>query len=175
MSEENALESAARIVADPPASEMRAGETDRITVGAPSSSVRVRTAPVTEPTPSGLEAVPATVGVRSTSSASLSTAVTVTVSAAFAVAPAGMVIVASLPTVYAPDTGEIVIVVAASEATPRVAETRAVPPFSETAPGDTDRVTSGGDSSSVVLTDTSRGPSRPYPGSVVVGRPKRTA
>ena len=65
----------------------------------PSSSSRVRLAPVTWPVPCALSAEPVTVTLRSASPVSLSTALIAAVSEAFAVSPAGMVIVASEPTV----------------------------------------------------------------------------
>ena len=52
------------------------------------------------------------------------------------------------------------MVVAAAEGPLSVADTVALPPFSEIESEDADRVTVGVDSSSVVLTDTCRTPSR---------------
>ena len=143
-----------------PPSAIVAGDADRRTVGAPSSSSSVSAAPVTVPIPTVFAAVPATVTARSTSSVRLSTAVTVTVSEELAVRPRGIVIVVSLPTVKAPDTAATVIVVGASEAPLRAADTVAVPPFSEMELGDADRVTVGVSSSSAVVMATSRDPSR---------------
>ena len=65
----------------------------------PSSSSRVRLAPVTCPIPCVLLAEPVTLTLRSASPVSLSTALIVAVSEAFAVSPAAMVIVPSEPTV----------------------------------------------------------------------------
>ena len=65
----------------------------------PSSSPIVRTAPVTGPIPCALLAEPMTITMWSAPPVSLSTALIVAVSEAFAVSPAGMVIVASGPTV----------------------------------------------------------------------------
>ena len=76
------------------------GLSTSVAVGVASSSVRVRLAPVTVPTPWLFCAVPLTVAVRlPTLSTSSFTAVIVAVSAVFAVAPAAIVIVASDPTV----------------------------------------------------------------------------
>ena len=84
----------------PSCSSIVSGLSASVAVGAPSSSVRVRLAPVTVPTPWLFCAVPLTVTVRlPTLSIASFTAVIVAVSAAFDVAPAGIVIVASDPTV----------------------------------------------------------------------------
>ena len=96
----DAPESVAVTVDTPPFSEMDEGDSTRIAVGAPSSSVRVRLTPVTVPTPWSLDAVPVTVTERlEVLSMASFTALTVTVSAAFVVLPAAITISASWPTV----------------------------------------------------------------------------
>ena len=93
----DAPESVAVTVATPPASEMDEGDKARVAVGVPSSSVRVRGAPVTGPTPCSLAAVPVTVTARLTTlSTWSSTAVSSTPAEAFAVAPATMTRAASV-------------------------------------------------------------------------------
>ena len=77
----------------------RTPATPQPATGETSSSVIVRRAPVTAPIPCAFAAEPVTVTARSASSRLLSTAAIDTVSAAFAVAPAGIVIAASEPTV----------------------------------------------------------------------------
>ena len=96
----DAPESVAVTVDTPPFSEIKAGDRARVAVGAPSSSVRVRLAPLTAPMPWPLDAEPVTVTERlfALSMASF-TAVTVTVSPAFVVLPAAITIRASWPTV----------------------------------------------------------------------------
>ena len=84
----------------PSCSSIVSGLRASVTVGVASSSVRVRLAPVTVPTPWPFCAVPLTVTVRlPTLSIASFTAVIVTLSAAFAVSPAAISIVASDPTV----------------------------------------------------------------------------
>ena len=96
----DAPESVAVTVDTPPFSEMDEGDRTRVAVGAPSSSVRVRRAPVTAPMPWSLDAVPVTVTERlEVLSMASSTALTVTVSAAFVVLPDAITISASWPTV----------------------------------------------------------------------------
>ena len=94
-----ARDSVAVTVVDPPLSEIEASATASVTVGAASSSVRVKDAPVTVPTPWALRATPDTVMARFASSRVLPTAVITTTSAAFSVCPAAMTIVESAPTV----------------------------------------------------------------------------
>ena len=122
-----------------------------MTVGAPSSSVIVTRAPVTAPTPWGLEAEPVTVTRRSASSRVLFTAVMVTVSVPPVVLPAGMVIVASAPVEYAPTGDSTVMVVGRLEAWLSVAEIVVEPPFSEMEPSAAVSVTVGASSSSVIV------------------------
>ena len=83
----------------PPFSEIDAGDSESVTVGVASSSVRVKEVPVTVPTPWSLRATPDTVMARFASSWALSTAVIATTSEASAVLPAAMTIVESAPTV----------------------------------------------------------------------------
>ena len=71
----------------------------RVTFGAASSSVRVKSAEETVTETRLFEAVPVTSTIRPDSSAVLSTALMVAVSLLFEVAPPGMVMVASAPTV----------------------------------------------------------------------------
>ena len=145
-SDVQAFASVAETVVLPRASEIAAGETASHTVGAPSSSVSV-TAPRTAPIRWSFAAAADRFTVRSAWCAALSTAVIVTVSDEAAVRSAGIVMVASAPTVYAPATGDTVIVVAALEAWLRVAVTVPTPPFSEMARGETASVTAGAASS----------------------------
>ena len=116
-----------------------------------SSSVIVSDAPVTAPAPWLLLIVPGTVTGLSAASTSLFTAVIVTRSALL-VAPAAIVIrlFGAAGTVYAPDTADTVIVVAALEVVPlSVADTVAVPPFSAIDDGVTASVAVGAASLSV--------------------------
>ena len=84
----------------PSCSSIVAGLSASVAVGVASSSVRVRLAPATVPTPWLFWAVPVTVVVRfPTLSMASFTAVIVTLSAAFVVSPAAIVMVASDPTV----------------------------------------------------------------------------
>ena len=147
-------------VAVPPFSEMVAGVrvacprtpfTVHCPTGASSSSVRVSLAPVTAPMPRALLAEPVTVKVRSASSFELSIAVRVTVSPAFPVLPAGMVIEASAGTDQASECAGTVMVVGSPEAELSVADTVAVPAFSEMEVGVTARATVGVASSSVMV------------------------
>ena len=87
-------------VATPPLSEIDEGDSANVAVGAASSSVSVRLAPVTAPTPWSLDAVPVTVTLRSPMlSTSSFTAAIVAVSVGFAVSPAAITTVTSEPTV----------------------------------------------------------------------------
>ena len=144
------LSVAATVVA-PPFSGMDPAAAVSVTVGAASSSVIVRRAPVTAPTPCGFDAAPGTVTTRSGASVVLPTPVTVTVSALFDVLPAGIRIVASEPTVTAPATAETVIVVARLEAWLRVAEIVVEPPFSRIRASAAASLTAGASSSSRIV------------------------
>ena len=136
----------------PPSSRIEASATDRVTVGAASSSTSSSGAPATAAfTPWSLLALPVTLVVRSGASVGSSTAVTVTVSAAFAVAPAAMTMAASSPTVYAPDTGATVTVVHWLDGWLKVAPTVVAPPSSRIEASATDRVAVGAASSSVMV------------------------
>ena len=66
-----------------------------------------------------------------------------------------------------------VIRVAVPEAWPSAADTVETPPFSETEEGESESVSVGRDSSSVVLTGTSWCASRLYDRSVLLGAPSR--
>ena len=118
----------AETTAVPPFSEIELSSSVSVTVGGPSLSCTVREAPVTVrvsvfPAATLLAAVPTTLAVRSKSYCVLSTAVICTVSAEFEVAFAGMVMVASEPTVYKFATGVMVMTVSALDARSKLAET----------------------------------------------------
>ena len=93
-----AWSSVASTVLTPPYSEIDAGDSASVTVGAASSSVSVKAAPIKRFTPWLLRATPDTVMSRSGASCALSTAVIVTLSNVFSVCPAAMTIVESAPT-----------------------------------------------------------------------------
>ena len=85
----------------PPSSEIEAGVSTRLATGNVSSSVRVSAAPVTDPAPWPFASAAVTVALRPALPwwTPSSTAVTSTVSEAAVVAPAAIVMVASVPTV----------------------------------------------------------------------------
>ena len=131
-------------------------------VPCPLPSVRVSAAPAKAPTPWLFSTVPVTVTDRSSAlSTPSSTAVIVTLSAAFAVAPAGIVMAASVPTVYAPSTAVTVTVVSALDAWVNVAVNVVVPPSSEIARSATISITPGAASSSRIVSVTSAGDATP--------------
>ena len=84
-------------------------------------------------------------------------------SALFSVAPAGMVMEASAGTVQANERAGMVIVVASLEAWLRVAETSVVPDASEIEAEDSERVTEGASSSSVMVPVAEEAPSDAFP------------
>ena len=134
-------------------SETEAGVRTSATVGRVSSSVRVSAAPVTAPAPCPLASAPVTVAPRPAEPwwTSSSTAVTNTVSAAAVVAPAAMVMVASVPTVKRPEAPEPAVTVTVDgslDGCESVAVTVAMPPFSDTDPGSSDSAAVGAASSS---------------------------
>ena len=147
--------STAVTVAAPPFSETDDGDNDNVTPGAPSSSVTVNVTSEGCVTPTELDAEPDTVTDLSGESVVSFTAVTVTVPA-LVVSPDAIVSVLfalSVKAVPAPGDADTVIVVAALDARFRVAVTVAAfgVPLSPIVADDNASVTSGGPSSSRIV------------------------
>ena len=121
----------------------------------------VRVAPVTvmvveSAAARSLAMVAVTVPVRFGSSVALSAATTVAVSEAACVAPAAMTIAASAPAVHAVPALTVTVVAAPEGCDSRAVTVATLPdPLSARLDGFSARVTVGGPSSSVVVTDTS--------------------
>ena len=148
----------------PPFSLIEPGESDSVTTGADSSSVIVSVTAAGASAPES-ETVPETVTVLSGASTGLSIAVIVTVPllrVAFA-AKLKVVPSSSKSPATAGDTASAntVTVNACHEAGDAVAVTVPTPPFSLIEPGESDSVTTGADSSSVIVSVTADGASAP--------------